>query len=279
MNIEYFQENLDLMSHSGFRLTDLEADLIENSLIVLQSENKFRDIFFFGKIFTSSSDCYYIAFGYQQDILKDRKYFYSLNRYEWFMLPELKCKLIPYVQQMTSKLTGDPMNIEEVCKNPNYVADDKEIFVECQRSSKKIKEEDRLTCIIHLIMNESAVHPRGLLYRQISGCITYNPCFQGLSQLDASEMKNFQHFRVPLNNPNLNLAKRHDYNYQTDFFDTIDDLVPKKCFLFKINDRNVCLIHSLMWHGMTFFHKLNTKYQGFFYFGYGRKNLNFLMMT
>lgn len=279
MNIEYFQENLDLMSHSGFRLTDLEAGLIENSLIILQSENKFREIFFFGKINTSSNDCYYIAFGYQQDILKDRKFFYSLNGYEWFMLPEVKPKIIPFVSQMTSMLTGDPMNIEEVCKNPVFVADRDEIFIECPKSNKKIKEEDRLACLVHLIVNESAIHPRGLLYRQMSGCITYNPCFQGLSRLDASEMKNFQLFRKPLNNLSLNLAKREDYNYQTDFFDTIEDFSPKKCFSFRINDRNVCLIRSLLWQGMIFFHKLNTKHQGFSYFGNGRKNLNILMMT
>lgn len=279
MNIESFQECLDLMSVSGFRLTDFEAGLIENSLIILQSENKFRDIFFFGRLDTSSNDRYYLAFGCQQDILKNRKYFYSLNGYEWFILPELKQKLIPFISQMTSYLTGDPMYIEEVCRNPIFVADREEIFIECPRSSKKIKEEDRLACIVHLIISESAIHPRGLLYRQMSGCVTYNPCFQGLSRMDASEMKNFQLFRYPLNNRNLNMAKREDYNYQTDFFDTIDDLTPRKCFSFSIDDRNVCLIRSLLWHGMTFFHKLITKHQGFFYFGSGRKNLNTLMMT
>jgi radial spoke head protein 9 len=195
------------------------------------------------------------------------------------MLPEVKPKIIPFVSKMTSMLTGDPMNVEEVCKNPIFVADRDEVFIECPRSSKKIKEEDRLAVLVHLIMIESAIHPRGLLYRQLSGCVTYNPCFRGLSRIDASEMKNFQLFRGPLNNQNLNLAKREDYNYQTDFFDTIDDLSPKKCFSFSINERNVCLIRSLLWPGMTFFHKLNSKQQGFFYFGNGRKNLNILMMT
>lgn len=278
MNIEHFQENLELMSHSGFRLTDMEAALIENSLIILQSENKFRDIFFFGRIDTTNS-YYYIAFGYQQDILKDQKYFYSFNGYEWFMLPEIKPKLLSYIPQMTSMLTGDPMNVEEICKNPIFKPDREEVFISCPRSTKKIKEEDRLACIVYLITNESAIHPRGVLYRQIFGSVTYNPCFQGLSRLDASEMKNFQLFRRPLNDTNKNLLKREDYNYQTDFFDTIDDQAPSKCFSFGINDRNVCIIRSLLWHGMIFFHKLNTKHQGFCYFGNGRKNLNILMMT
>ena len=267
------------MAYSGFHLTEMEANLIENSLIILQSENKFRDIFFFARFDTSSNDRYYIAFGYKNDIFKDQKYFYSLNGYEWLMLPEVKPNLFAYVPQMTSMLTGDPMNVEEFCKNPNFVADREEVFIECPRSTKKIKEEDRLSCLVHLIIQGAAIHARGVLYRQLSGFITHNPHFQGLSRLDASEMKNFQLFRYPCNNLNFNLTKRSDYNYQTDFFDSIDDLTPKKCFSYNLNDRNICMIRSLMWPGMIFFHKLNTKHQGFFYFGNGRKNLNLLMMT
>lgn len=180
MNVGHFQENLELMSYSGFRLTDIEAGLIENSLIILQSENKFREIFFFGRIETSSNLRYYIAFGYQKDILKERKFFYSLNGYEWLMMPEVKSKLLPYVSQSTSMLTGDPMNVEEVCKNPTFIPDPQELFIECPRLIKKIKEEDRLACIVHFIMNESAIHPRGLLYRQVFGGVTYNQWFKGL---------------------------------------------------------------------------------------------------
>lgn len=280
MNVNNFQENLELISHSGFRLTELEAGLIENSLIVLQSQNKFRDVFFMGRIDTCSNRYYYyIAFGYQKDIFKDRKYFYSLNAYEWLMMPDMKSKLLPKIAQMTTMLSGDPMNFEEVCKNPIFVPDRDEVFLACPKTGKKIKEEDRLACIAHMIMNESAIHSRGYLYRQMNGCITYNPYFKGLGRFEASEMKNFQMFRQPQFNLNFNLTKREDYNYQTDFFDTIDDLIPSKCFAFNINDRDVCLIRSLIWPGMTFFHKLNTMHQGFFYFGNGRKNLDILMMT
>lgn len=280
MNVDNFQDSLELMSHSGFRLTDLEAGLIENSLIVLQSQYKFKDIFFLGRINTSGTERYYIAFGYQKDIFKDRKFFYSLNAYEWVSMPDFKPKLLPFISQLTTMLCGDPMNVKEVCKNPIFLPDPEEIYVACTRSKKKIKEEDRLACIVHMIMNESAIHPRGLLYRQIDGNITYNICFKGLGRLEASEMKNFQMFRVPERSLNYNLSKREDYNYQIDFFDSIDDdLNPPKCFSFNINDRDVCLIRSLLWQGATFFHKLNTMHQGFFYFGDGRKNLDILMMT
>lgn len=117
MNVEHFQENLELMSHSGFKLTDLETKLIENSLIILQSDNKFQQIFFFGKIKTSSESYpfYYIAFGYREDIFKDQKVFYSLNGYEWVQMPEIKQKLIEKALQAQALFTGDPMHVEYVC--------------------------------------------------------------------------------------------------------------------------------------------------------------------
>lgn len=129
-----------------------------------------------------------------------------------------------------------------------------------------------------MMMLDCAIIPRGVLYHQPNHCVTYNPCFRGLTRLEASLLINFQLFRNPVNNRNYNIAKREDYNYQTDFFDTIDDLVPKKSVSIQINDRDVCTIRSLKWPGMTFLHKLNTPRQGFFYFGTGRENLDLPFM-
>lgn len=115
MNVdENFKENVELMLNSGFKLTDLEFGLIENSLIILQSANKFQRIFFMGRIETSGSDCYYIAFGYSQDIFKDRKFFYSLNAYEWFSMPLLKTKLLAVAARITNAFQGDPAHVEHV---------------------------------------------------------------------------------------------------------------------------------------------------------------------
>lgn len=125
-------------------------------------------------------------------------------------------------------------------------------------------------------MHESAIVPRGVLY-QVNRCVIYNPYFQGLSRLNGSQMVNFQLYRSPVNDRNFNIAKREDYNYLTDSYDTIDDLLPKS-FTVNIDDRDVCMIRSLKWPGMVFVHKLDTLYQGFFYFGNARENLDMLFM-
>lgn len=95
MNVEYFRENVDLLSYSGFTVTETETGLLENSLIILQSDNKFQDIFFWGKIATKSSQSYYVAFGYSKDILRGRKFFYSVDGHEWVLMPDVKPKLSP----------------------------------------------------------------------------------------------------------------------------------------------------------------------------------------
>jgi len=114
MDVENFQQCVELMLHSGFKLTELEAGLIENSLIILQHASKLRKVFFFGRLETSSDEEYYLAFGYSSDVFKDRKNFYSLNAHEWFMMPEVDKSLLPVAQNSRAYLTGDPANIEHV---------------------------------------------------------------------------------------------------------------------------------------------------------------------
>lgn len=114
MNVKNFQENVNFMSHCGFKLTPMEAALIENSLIILQSDNKFSEIFFFGKIETTGSSSYYIAFGFRRDILKDRKFFYSLNGFEWVLMPDVKLEMMEIAKKAVNFLSGDPAHMEEV---------------------------------------------------------------------------------------------------------------------------------------------------------------------
>lgn len=114
MNVTQFQEGLELMNCSGFKLTEMEASLIENSLTILMSDNKFQDAFFLGRIDTSGADRYYLAFGCGKDVLKDRKYFYSLNGYEWLLMPTLKSELIPIARSLRTYFHGDPAYVEVV---------------------------------------------------------------------------------------------------------------------------------------------------------------------
>lgn len=108
MNIEYLQESLDYLMYLGIKLSPEQKILIENSLITLQTENRFEAIFFWGRINGIERD-YYIAYGYRRDCIKDRKYFYSVDCYQWFMLPFIQsAKLFQATMLCREPYYGDP---------------------------------------------------------------------------------------------------------------------------------------------------------------------------
>lgn len=90
MNISNFKENLNYISYCGITLSLEEATLLENSLTILKSNNKFKETYFWGRINGVEND-YYIAFGYQKSCLTGSKYFYSINcTGEWILMPDVQ---------------------------------------------------------------------------------------------------------------------------------------------------------------------------------------------
>lgn len=279
MNVEHFQEYLQYSSYCGIQLTPKQAALIENSLIILQSENKFRDIFFWGRIDAIEND-YYIAFGYRNDCLCGRIFFYSINCYQWFLLPPSTAELYQTCLLIPDQFTGNVSTYSDVLMDPKFIVDANEIVRAGKREKRTIKEEHRLACIVHMITEESALIPRGALFKHTDGLTVYNRLFHGFSHLQAIEMDNYQMFRVPKNKWNSNLLKKQDYNYATDLFDTANDIVPeKKTFSITLdNDQLIVFVKSLYWPGMIMFHKCLSDRHGFCYFGNGRKNMDLLFM-
>lgn len=66
---------LDCVGYSGNTLSNEQWIVLHNSLILLQTENHFRNIFLWGVILGQEAD-YFVAYGYQKDALCGRKFFY-----------------------------------------------------------------------------------------------------------------------------------------------------------------------------------------------------------
>lgn len=120
MNIEYFSEGLEYLLYTGHKLSHEKKFLIENSLILLQNENHFANIYFWGRINGIAKD-YYIAYGYKADCLRDRKFFYSTDCYQWQLLPFVQS---PKVFQATilcrEPFYGDPLSTSTTKLVSNY---------------------------------------------------------------------------------------------------------------------------------------------------------------
>lgn len=144
----------------------------------------------------------------------------------------------------------------------------------------KMKEEHRLAFIVKTISEECAMVPRGAVSKQVDGTNVLNAMFQGLKLSAATDLNNYQLYRMPHNEWNENLLKRPSYNYATDFLDTLDAVAPPQysnAILLDRYDERV-FIKSLLWPGMLFFHKCSTQMHGFVYFGNGRKNSELFFM-
>lgn len=87
MNVEHITfEFLSGIAHElPHRLAANRITLLKHSLIEVQRQNKFTNVYFWGRVDGLDKD-YYIAFGYADDCLGKRCYYYSQNCAEWFLL-------------------------------------------------------------------------------------------------------------------------------------------------------------------------------------------------
>lgn len=144
-----------------------------------------------------------------------------------------------------------------------------------KQETHKLKEEDRLASVVHQIIKEAGVVPRGALFKNPEGVVIENLSFEGLSTLDAREIKSFQHFHIPTRKVNTNLLTRDDYNYAIDFLDPLDIDIPEGCWQIQITqDEDKVILKSMYWPGLMFFHQLRTPHHGFIYFGYGKRSVD-----
>lgn len=280
MNVDYFLDGLQLLSYTGLPLLNPEqVAIFENSLICLQSENKFPQIFFWGRVNGTNAD-YYIAFGYLKDCLRGRRFFFTIDWVHWYLLPPANPEQFEATRLAEPPFTGDISIVIEVVLDPTFIIEPNGSILPAVAEHRSLKEEDRLACLVTLITEEAALLPRSSLTKQMSGKTVFNPAFTGLCQAKAAKIDQYQLYRQPQNKWNSNLLRQSDYNYNTDIFDTVDSIVPsEQAFALTIeNDRGVVVIRSLFWPGMVFVHKCRSRKHGFAYFGDGRKNLDILFM-
>uniref|UniRef100_T1GP96 Radial spoke head protein 9 homolog n=1 Tax=Megaselia scalaris TaxID=36166 RepID=T1GP96_MEGSC len=280
MNIEYLWEGLELISNEcDQRITPEQHILIESSLLILQNEHRFKDIFFWGRIDAYERD-YFIAFGIYADCLGERKFYYSTDCYNWIMMPYQNKELFEPCFLCKEMLLGDPTHVTVVKLDPKFSFDENQIILATEPEIVKLKEEDRLSFLVHHITDETAIVPRGAIYKLIDKTCIHNPLFRGLGELEIDDQSFYFQYRMPKIDYITNLAKKPDYNYCIDFLDTIDETFPKKraySLTMGYNER-VSIIRSLIWPGMTFFHKLNSRKHGFAYFGSAKYNIDLLFM-
>ncbi|XP_060531950.1 radial spoke head protein 9 homolog [Cylas formicarius] len=275
MNIDSVLDSLQLIGTFGHIISTAESLILHNSLLILQTENHFQNVFYWGKILGTEDD-YYIAYGYSKDILLKRTYYYSKDCINWGLLPQPNNIGLELTPLCKTNFQGNAALVTEIKMEEEQIMD--------ARSNKpplikRLKEEDRLSATVHLITKEAAVVPRGALFKRSDGVIVENRSFEGLSPLEATDLASYQHFRPATQKLKNNLFARKDYNYAIDFLDTIDMDVPTNCWTIQPTiDETGVIIRSMYWPGMIFYHFSKTPKHGFLYTGNGKKCIDLPFM-
>lgn len=275
MNLDAIPTTLDTLGHYGNVISTEESMVLSNSLLILQNENHFRRIYFWGCIFGCDKD-YYIAYGYVKDALLGKVFYYSMNCINWGLLPQPTEHGKKFAPLCTTKFQGDPTLVIDILVDKDETTLGQTLKAPVVR---RLKEEDRLSATVHFINEEAAILPRGALFKKPDGAVVENLNFEGLSPLDAQELKCFLHFRQPLQKWNTNLLTRVDYNYALDFLDALDLDLPEGCWTIQqCAGGSITVIKSLYWPGMVFYHFVERPHYGSVYFGHGKKILDLPFM-
>lgn len=68
-------ETLDVLGYAGICISPETSQLLQNSLLILQTENHFRKCYYWGRISGIQKD-YHIAYGFEKDCINGLVYYY-----------------------------------------------------------------------------------------------------------------------------------------------------------------------------------------------------------
>ncbi|XP_014862839.1 PREDICTED: radial spoke head protein 9 homolog [Poecilia mexicana] len=260
--------SLDLIACSGRILNIEQRTALQTSMLILKKSYNFKRVMLWGKLLGIKQD-YFIAQGRSEDELKNRTYLYSFNCMDWLLLPAVTETMIEEVTK-TAKghFIGDPSYVYE--QNLYFPIETEE---EAETNVTRVSEENRLAVTIQQIDEEVSVVPRGAFIRTPLGLVHVNRSFEGLSESEARKLDNFLHFREPKRANTLYLERMGDWCPAIDFLDVLSDDIPKGSWSLQFECASrVCVLRSLLWFGLTFYHVPNTPQHGYIYIGNGLKN-------
>nr|XP_020494502.1 radial spoke head protein 9 homolog [Labrus bergylta] len=260
--------SLELVAGSGYTLNVEQRAALQTSLVILQKNYKFDRVFFWGKILGLKED-YFIAQGRGEDEMKDKKNLYSFNCMDWFLLPPATDSMREEVSRgAKGRFIGDPSHVYEHHEILRQGKKDEEVVT-------KVKEESRLAVTVHQIDEDVSVVPRGAFVKSPHGLVQVNRSFGGLSHSEARKLDNFLHFSKPKNLKKKSILEFGDLTPALDFLDALSDDIPKGSWSLQFECASkVCVLRSLLWLGLTFYHVPMTPQHGYIYIGDGTKNLD-----
>ncbi|XP_051974970.1 radial spoke head protein 9 homolog [Xyrauchen texanus] len=276
MDSDTLHYSLDLVAGNGLILSCEQRAALQTSLIILKRNYMFSRVLFWGKILGVKCD-YFIAQGVGEDEMNNKKSLYSLNCMDWHLLPPATESMIADVALAAQgRFTGDLSHEYEHTETRTQGEGDEAIEEEV---TVKVNEESRLATTVFNIDKDASVVPRGAFVKSPKGKVLTNRSFGGLHPSEATKLRNYLHFREPVNLKKKSILEMADLNPALDFLDPLSEDIPKGSWslLFE-RGGTVCVLRSMLWMGLTFFHVPQTSQHGYIYMGDGLMNLDLPFM-
>jgi len=267
--------NIDYVGSSGVILSPEQKAALQTSLVILQNENKFNTVYFWGKIFGVKDD-YFIAQGVSKDEFSGRRTFYSKDCIRWGLMPPATQAMREQSKLAKGRFTGDP-SYEYEHTTTKKVGEGEEMTEE--EETITIKEEDRLSSVVAEIDEEVRIVPRQAYIKTPTGEVVCNRSFEGLSVAESAKLCNYMHFREATVLKTKTLLQRANLDKAIDFMDSLEEDIPRGSWALQFErGSGLVVLRSLLWQGYVFYHVPGTRSMGSVYFGNGEKNLDLPFM-
>jgi len=267
--------SIDYVGSSGIILSPEQKAALQTSLTILQSNQKFAKVYFWGKILGVKDD-YFIAQGVSNDEFAERRTLYSKDCVHWGLLPPATDEMKEKAHLAKGRFTGDP-SFEFEHTEIKKVGDGEEQTEE--EETITIKEEDRLSAVIAEIDCDVHIVPRGAFVKTPTGPVYANRSFEGLTVSEAAKLCNYMHFRDPVKLQEKSLLQKANLDKSIDFMDALDEDVPKGSWSLQFERGSAQVtLRSLLWQGYVFYHIPGSRRYGSIYVGTGEKNMDLPFM-
>lgn len=261
MELVDLEFGLKAVASGGNVLNIAELTGLQAGLTMLKAKDNFSSIFFWGKIYGTTTD-YYIAYG-----LKDAggevltKSFYCAGADFDFMA------LQPPTEEVADSVIALDLR-KPLSGTPSAGLDLGE-----EEPPMQLTEADRLAQLVQEIDFDTAVVPKGAHALNEAGMVVSSSDFQGLAASEAISLDKYVHFRPPTSVAALKALAQTDTQFYGNFLDSLDGDLPKGCWAVRTDPTAaVVTLRSLIWPGYVAFNVPGTKKFGGLYFGFASKN-------
>jgi len=292
MDIYRLASDLKFVNQIGATLNIDERMKLELALLQVNESQQHEQILFWGKLEGSDKD-YYIALGLNFRGVYEfptKTFYYSTSEFKFAPLPDIDPEYKDKVDGFRAPFKGQPDDIlipvpeaEEGKDAPPQIdndapanpLDDSVEEVQVKIQPKAFTELGRLAYVIRAIDIECTALPVGALKLTPTHELRYNENFKGLSIIDASDIKNYQHFTNPMSKEKQEFIARGEAIFSLDFLDPIEKDYPKGCWsIHSDSSKTMVTVRNLSWPGYITYHRANSGISGYCYFGNGIKNVD-----